>query len=88
MYYTTMDMIADMYDRYGRQYAFDAKDTASFEGWRKCVKDRLLEILGFGKFVRTEAEAAVIRTEKYDGFEKREMYGRPKLDKYFCESSE
>ncbi len=73
MYYTTMEMIAGMYDRYGRQYAFRAEDVTSFDTWRKRTKERLLEILGFEKFVRTEPEAAVIRTERYDGFEKRVM---------------
>ena len=73
MYYTSIEMIAEMYDRYARAYGFDAKDGQAYEIWKNKARERVKEILGFAKFQKTDAEVAVLETEQYDGFERRVM---------------
>ena len=73
MYYTTMERIVQLYDRYSRQYACDTGDLSSFEAWKEKTRERLLEILGFEKFEKTEPDARLLKAQRYGGFERRVM---------------
>ena len=71
MFDTSIDHIASLYDRFGRQMGLDASDARELDDWRGRVRERLREILGFSKMEAAPLDEKLLSETAFDGFTKR-----------------
>ena len=73
MYHTSIGYIENLYDRYARGMGFCAETAEVAAAWKKDVRARLWEILGFSKMQQADPCVQVLGEKKFDGFTKQVM---------------
>lgn len=69
-YYTSLEYMADQFDKTRKEYAFAAETIAEFEVWKGKTRQRLCEISGISQCRNTDLNPRLIRSVALDGYEK------------------
>ena len=67
MFYESLQYYIKKYDQTERKYAFRCNSMKEFEQWKAVARDRLREISGFNKCIKTNLKAKRISEEVVDG---------------------
>ena len=69
-YYTTLEAMAERYERTERKWAFHAQDRQGHADWYQGAAERLREISGINRCVRTDPDPRKWESVKMEGYQK------------------